>query len=72
MPQYVCAANKSHTQYFGLAMDKPPQCCGRPMMLAQDAQQSAAAAKPQTVSPYERSAPQQSQTGQKKWWQFWK
>lgn len=71
MPQYLCSVNKSHTQYFGFAMDNPPQCCGRPMRLAQGAQQPAAAAKPQAVSPYERPSPQEPQRPAKKWWRFW-
>jgi len=76
MPEYVCAVTKTHKKLFGLPPSQPPQCCGKPMALAQGAPQPAApaqpataATKPQALWTHETSTISQKE---KKWWQFWK
>ena len=42
--EYVCAVNQGHKESCGAPQTPPPQCCGKPMALAQDAPQPAACA----------------------------
>ena len=66
MPQYLCAVKKGHTKYFGLPVDRPLQCCGKPMILQGAPKPAASPARPAAAPPAE---PQRVEKG---WWQFWK
>jgi len=66
MPQYICAVNKSHTQY--LAAPDSLYCCGKPMLLKQSAPpQQPAAPTAQPASAASAVPPKKT----KKWRHFW-
>jgi hypothetical protein len=44
--EYVCAVNKGHMESCGALQNPPPQCCGKPMVLARCAVKAAAAVPP--------------------------
>lgn len=48
--EYVCAVNKDHKESCGAPQTAPPQCCGKPMVLARCLVQPAAVAQPATTA----------------------
>jgi hypothetical protein len=67
--EYVCAVNNGHKESCGAPRTPPPQCCGKPMVLARClvkptvAQPSTAGAgKPQAAPTCKPSTPQQPKT----------
>jgi hypothetical protein len=49
--EYVCAVNKGHIESCGKPQIPPPQCCGKPMVLARCLVRPAAAVQPAATKP---------------------
>jgi len=46
--EYVCAVNERHEESCGAPQTPPPQCCGKPMVLARGSVRLGAPAQPAT------------------------
>jgi len=73
--EYVCAVNDRHKESCGAPQTPPPQCCGKPMVLAHCLVQTAAAAvrpsttatgKPQAAAAGKSSTSHQLKAGTQK------
>jgi hypothetical protein len=54
--EYVCAVNRGHIESCGALQNPPPQCCGKPMVLARCAVKAAVAAQPAAAQQRKTSA----------------
>ena len=76
MPEFECSVAKVHRRSYGVPQSSLPVCCGKPMLLMQDAPQPAASAQPETAeSPRPglvTSAASTIPQKERNWWQLWK